>query len=136
MNLPAPAILLQFSAFFGVGLVATAAHYSVLIGLVELAGVDPVRAALAGYLSGGLVSYVLNRSQTFRSDRPHREAGWRFLVVMAVGFCLTLALMALFVDIVSLPYLPSQIITTGVVMIWNFSAHKWWTFGEKPQAGV
>ena len=26
--------------------------------------------------------------------------------------------------------------TTGVVMIWNFSAHKWWTFGEKPQAGV
>lgn len=123
-------LLRQFVAFAGVGVIAMVIHYSLLIGLVELATVAPVPAALAGYCAGGLASYWLNRSQTFMSDRPHVEAGWRFAVVMAVGFGLTLALMKLFVEALGAPYLPAQIVVTGVVLVWNFIAHKWWTFGR------
>src|SRR5688572_15962345 len=79
----------QFASFSGVGLAAAAVHYGFLIGLVEAGGVDPVLATLIGYVGGGVVSYALNRRLTYASTRPHAEAGWRFVVVAAVGFLLT-----------------------------------------------
>ncbi|MBA1158403.1 GtrA family protein [Microvirga mediterraneensis] len=118
----------QFTAFFGVGVAAAVVHYGLLIALVEGAGTHPVPATLAGYVAGGLVSYVLNRKHTYESDRPHREATWRFALVAFVGFLVTWFLMHAFTVWLDGPYLPSQIITTGVVMLWSFMAHKKWTF--------
>jgi putative flippase GtrA len=118
----------QFGAFFGVGLVAALAHYGLLISLVEGYRLEPVRAALFGYVAGGIVSYLLNRRNTFASDRRHAEAGWRFALVAAVGFCITWAFMALFVDLLGAPYLPAQVVTTGIVLFWSFLANKLWTF--------
>nr|WP_279306600.1 GtrA family protein [Microvirga solisilvae] len=118
----------QFIAFFGVGLAAAVAHYGLLILLVEGGGMHPVPATLAGYVAGGLVSYLLNRRHTYRSDRPHREATWRFALVAFVGFLMTWFLMHAFTVWLGGPYLPAQVITTGVVMLWSFMAHKIWTF--------
>jgi putative flippase GtrA len=125
-----PRLARQFSAFFGVGLVAAVVHYGTLIGLVEGAGAGPVPATLAGYALGGVVSYLLNRRHVFASDRPHREATWRFAVVAGVGFVLTGLLMALLTGRLALPYLPAQVLTTGVVMLWSFAANRRWTFGR------
>jgi putative flippase GtrA len=122
----------QFATFSGVGLVAAVAHFGVLIALVEGTGMDAVRAALAGFVAGGMVSYVLNRRLTYRSDRPHREATWRFAVVATVGFLLTWALMAAFTRGLGAPYLPAQLVTTGIVLFWTFIANKLWTFSERP----
>ena len=124
------ALIRQFTAFFGVGVIAAIVHYSVLIGGVELAGWRAVPATLAGYVFGGVVSYWLNRRHTYKSDRPHEEAGWRFAVVASVGFALTYGLMTLFVERWALPYLPAQLVTTGIVLVWSFFAHKYWIFGE------
>jgi len=118
----------QFTAFFGVGLAVAVVHYGLLIALVEGADIDPVPATLAGYVAGGLLSYWLNRKHTYESDRPHREATWRFALVALVGFLVTWFLMHAFTVWLDGPYLPSQIITTGVVMLWSFMAHKAWTF--------
>lgn len=123
-------LLRQFSAFFGVGLVAAVVHYGTLIGGVEGLGFRPVPATLAGYVLGGIVSYVLNRRHTYASDRPHAEAGWRFAAVAGVGFGLTYGFMHLFVDRLGLPYLPMQVATTGIVLVWSFVAHRLWTFGD------
>jgi len=121
----------QFAAFFGVGLVAAVVHYGLLIGLVEAWRVDPVTAALAGYVAGGVVSYWLNRQFTYRSDRPHAEATWRFALVAAVGFFLTWGFMHAFTRWFGLPYLQAQIITTAIVLFWSFLAHKLWTFADR-----
>ncbi len=118
----------QFTAFFGVGLAAAVAHYGLLILLVERGGLHPVPATLAGYVAGGLLSYGLNRQHTYQSKRPHREATWRFAMVAFIGFLLTWFLMHAFTVWLEGPYLPAQIVTTGVVMIWSFLAHKVWTF--------
>jgi putative flippase GtrA len=122
----------QFATFSGVGLVAAVAHFGVLIALVEGTGMDAVRAALAGFVAGGMVSYVLNRRLTYRSDRPHREATWRFGAVAAVGFVLTWAFMAAFTRGLGAPYLPAQLVTTGIVLFWTFIANKLWTFSQRP----
>jgi putative flippase GtrA len=124
----------QMSAFAGVGVVAAVAHYGVLIGLVETGGFDPVPATLLGYVAGGIVSYVLNRRVTYASNRPHAEAGWRFAAVAAGGFLLTWVFMHGFTRWLGAPYLPAQIVTTGIVLVWSFVAHKLWTFAASPLA--
>lgn len=121
-------LLRQFAIFAGVGFIATSIHYTLLIGLVELAGISAVTGALIGFCAGGVVSYGLNRSRTFRSSRPHEEAAWRFTVVVVVSFGLTYVLMKLLVEGANIPYLLAQMVTTGIVMLWGFGAHKVWTF--------
>ncbi len=122
----------QFASFVLVGFAAAAAHYGTLIALVESGAARPVPATLAGYVAGGVLSYALNRKFAFDSGRPHREAVWRFAAVAAVGFGLTGLLMAVLNGFAGWPYLPAQVLTTGVVLFWSFLAHKFWTFGEAP----
>jgi putative flippase GtrA len=122
----------QFSSFFVVGLIATATHYAALVSLKELAHWGVIPATLTGFCLGGFVSYSLNRRHTFASDRAHHEAGWRFATVAVVGFFLTWGLMRLFVVAWGAPYLPAQVVTTGMVMFWNFGAHRAWTFRPQP----
>jgi putative flippase GtrA len=121
-------VLRQFTTFAGVGFVATAAHYAVLIALVEILRLYAVLAALCGYIVGGAISYGLNRRHTFRSERPHEQAIWRFTVVAGIGFVLTYLFMTIFVDFGGIPYLLAQAATTALVMLWGFAAHRAWTF--------
>lgn len=121
----------QLGAFAGVGVAAATVHYGLLIGLVEGAGAQPVPATLAGYGAGGIVSYILNRRLTYASGRAHREAVWRFAVVALVGFLLTWLFMSLFTAwLGAAVYVPAQVATTGIVLVWSFLAHKVWTFGD------
>jgi putative flippase GtrA len=118
----------QIAAFTGVGVVAAIVHYGLLVGLVEVGGVKPVPATLAGYVAGGFVSYILNRRHTFDSGRSHVQAGWRFAFVAGIGFLLTGLLMHVLHDRLGVPYLPAQVLTTGVVLFWSFLANRFWTF--------
>ena len=122
-------LLRQGVAFTGAGIAAAIVHYGLLIGLVQTGTLAPVPATLCGYLGGGIVSYALNRRHTYRSDRPHHEAMWRFATVAGIGFLITWAVMHVLVDRLALPYLPAQLFTTGLVLVWSFTAHKAWTFG-------
>jgi len=124
----------QFSSFVVVGVIATGVHYAVLIGLVELAGMSAVAAALVGYGAGGTVSYGLNRRLTFRTKLPHEVAVSRFTLVTAAGFGLTYIFMSLFVHGLGIPYLLAQVVTTGIILFWNFAVHRMWTFPPDPDA--
>jgi putative flippase GtrA len=113
------------------GVLTAVAHYGVLIGLVEIGGVAPVPATLAGFIVGALVSYTLNRWMTFEATRSHAQAGWRFALIAAGGFALTGVLMHLFVTRLGLPYLPMQLVTTAIVMIFSFLGHKFFSFADR-----
>jgi len=120
------------SAAYGLsGLAAAVAHYGLLIGLVEGAGVTPVPATLAGFAAGAVVSYGLNRWLTFTATRSHAAAGWRFALIALGGFLLTGVLMHLFVTRAGLPYLPMQLVTTLIVMVFSFQGHKLFSFAER-----
>ena len=123
-----PGLARQLRSFVGVGALATVLHYGVLVGLVQFADVAPVPAALCGFTAGGVLSYRLNRRHTFGSERPHEQAIWRFALVAGVAFALTYALMRVLVQAWLIPYLPAQVATTALVMIWTFAANKLWTF--------
>ena len=132
MRLPALSNRLsrQVASFVKVGLVATSVHYAALMTMVQVAGASPVPSALLGYCLGGIVSYRLNRRHTFESERRHSEAAWRFALVAGIGFLITFALMALFVERWNVPYMFAQIVTTGIVMFGSFTANRAWTFAK------
>lgn len=121
-------LIRQVGVFLGVGVMATAVHYTILIGLVQFAGRSAVPSALLGFCVGGVVSYSLNRRLTFSSDRPHHEAIWRFALVALVAFLLTYLSMRQQVDVWHENYLVAQLVTTGFVTIWTFLANRAWTF--------
>ncbi|MDP3603072.1 MAG: GtrA family protein [Bosea sp. (in: a-proteobacteria)] len=121
----------QLMAYVLAGGLTAVAHYGVLIGLVELAQVDPVPATLAGFVVGAVVSYVLNRWMTFEATRSHAQATWRFGLIAVGGFGLTWVLMHLFVTRLGLPYLPMQFVTTGFVMVFSFLGHKFFSFADR-----
>ena len=79
----------------------------------------------------GIVSYSLNRWLTFEATRSHGEASWRFGLIAFGGFLLTGILMHLFVKVAGLPYLPMQVVTTLIVMIFTFGGHKFFSFADR-----
>lgn len=114
------AVVRDFLRFAMVGAVATAAHYAVLVALVQFAGIGPVIATVCGFAVGAVVSYTLNRRYTF-AVRPEFMRGFlKFAAVVGIGALLNAAIVAFFVN-AGLYYLVAQVIATGVVFIWNFA---------------
>lgn len=122
----------QFGRFLLVGALSTGLQYLVLAGGVELAGVDAVPASVAGYVLSAVVSYLLSHRFAFASRSPHRLAVPRFLVVMAVGLALNALFMQWLHGYLGWHYLPAQVLTTVVTMLWNFWGHRRWSFAATP----
>ncbi len=125
---------MQFATFVGVGLTAAAGHFSTLAFLVEYHWADPVLGSLAGFLVGSVISYCLNRRFTFESTRTHAGALPRFAAVAGVAFVLNGVLMDILTHRIGLYYLFAQVITTGLVLIWTFTAYRLWAFAHKAGA--
>jgi putative flippase GtrA len=127
------ALVREFALFVVVGVVAAIGHYGTLIALASGLRADPVLSSALGFLVGGLISYVLNYHVTFRATRDHAAALPMFFTVAGVGFVLNGAAMALLTKAVGLHYLPAQILTTGLLLVWHFLANRLWTF--RPATG-
>ena len=119
-------MIVKFIAFLLVGVIGTLAHYSILYTLVEYQQLTPTIASGWGALAGLIINYGLNYSLTFKSQQSHRQTFPKFALIALLGLCLNLALMAVLTR--HLYYLYAQIVTTGIVLIWNFFANSIWTF--------
>jgi putative flippase GtrA len=120
----------QLVRFIAAGAVGTTAHYVLLIGLVELSGWRPAIASSAGMLLGAAINYVLNRNFVFRSRASHYRGLPRFLTVAAIAFSLNALVMTVATEGAGLPYLVAQVLSTGIITMMTFAAHRAWTFGQ------
>lgn len=123
-------LLTQFLTFTGIGAIGTLGHYTVLIGLVQRAEVDPVYASTLGFMVGAVVNYFLNYRFTFRSTKRHSDTILKFMVVAVVGMLINAAIMTVGVQVMNFNYLIIQIISTGIVLLSNFALNKVWTFSQ------
>ena len=80
---------------------------------------------------GALVNYFLNYYFTFQSNRRHAEAFVQFYVVAGVGFLFNALFMWLLADVLGIYYLLAQLVTTGIVLLWNFWLNRTWTFRSR-----
>lgn len=125
-----PARLRHIALFAALGALGTLAHYAVLIGLVQAGLTGPVAGSTLGFLTGGFVNYQLNRRVVFRSSKPHHEAMSKFFVVAGIGLVLNALLMALLTGPLGAPYLPAQIVVTGLLVLWHYAGNAAWTFRD------
>jgi putative flippase GtrA len=125
-------IVRHFAAFSGLGAIGTLPHFLVLSIAVSVIGVSAVAGSSAGAFAGALMNYLLNYHINYRSRKSHLSALPRFLLVASVGFVLNGLLMAWLTDLVfHLNYLLAQVVTTLVILVWNFSTNHLWTFGSQ-----
>src|SRR5262245_433235 len=75
-----------------------------------------------------IVSYVLNRTWTFRSSKNVRQQLVKFLSVSVTGAWLSSLSIYFLIDALSCNPLLANGITSGTVLTWNFLANKYWTF--------
>lgn len=136
MNQPNFAMSRQFVMFCMLGAVGTLAHYIVLVGGVEL-GIRPVVSSTLGFTVGALVNYTLSYYCLFHSESSHPETMAKFFTVAVIGLVINSLVLSWTMYNLGLHYLLGQGLATGLVVLWNFTCNRWWTFRkasyEKPE---
>jgi putative flippase GtrA len=118
----------RFVRFTSLGAIGTVAHYAVLVGVVELAGLDAAVASGIGFFLGAVINYSLSRAFVFDTDRSHGVVFSKFLLVALGGLLITVIAMHLLVEILGLNYLISQILITGGLVLWHYVMNRIWSF--------
>ncbi len=118
----------QFLAFALIGSIATSVHFIVLAILVEQLGFKPVWSSAVGFCVSALLNYSLNYMITFGAIARHVTALPRFLIVAIFGLSLNSGIMLLGQAVFGIHYLLSQVCATVLVLLFNFTANRQWSF--------
>lgn len=129
MTGPVP-LVRQLARFAVVGLLCTGVQYVLLVTGVEWLGMGAVVASTLGYLSSAIANYLLNRRYTYASHAPHAVLVARFVAVLGMGSVLNALLMQLLHGWLHWQYVVAQVFATAVILLWNFIAHRYWTFSR------
>jgi len=117
----------QLLLYLVCGGMGVATDYGLYLGLVAT-GLHYQAANVAGYASGTLVSFALNRTVTFGvRDRTGRRLA-SFFVVAATGYSLSVAMLWLLVDAAGLGPTIAKGMTLPVVVALQFTLNRRITF--------
>jgi putative flippase GtrA len=123
---PEKKLIPQLATYGAVGLLATAAHYGVMAGLIS-EGWFPVSASTAGAIFGAFVAYFANRKWTFEASHSNTRMV-RFMAVAALGLLMN----AIFLMTIQSWLIPSiigaQLLTTLLVFVATFFINLKWSF--------
>lgn len=124
----AKGLILRVIKFLSVGAIATAIQYALLIIQVEVLSVSSVVASFIAYSLSSVVNYLMNYYFTFGSTAKHLQSSAKFVLVAVIGLVVNTVLMYALIEIAGVHYLFAQIISTLIVLVWNYLAHKHWTY--------
>ncbi|WP_284415220.1 GtrA family protein [Acidovorax sp. SUPP2539] len=115
--------------FVAVGSCAAALHWSVVVGLVESFGWQPLASNLAGWIVAMVVSFVGHYRLTFRGHRaPLLRSALRFVLVSGLGFAINQTAYALLLAGNARWYsLKLAAVLIGVALI-TYVLSRHWTF--------
>jgi putative flippase GtrA len=116
----------QFIRYLFVGGLAFLCDFSLLFLITHFLHVHYLLSAMISFIVGLIVNYYLSSIWVF-DQRRVKNLSVEFLIfslIGLVGLGLNEIFMYLLTDVVSINYLLSKGITTGLVLIWNFVARK------------
>ena len=111
------------------GLVGLTADYFFFYSALAI-GIWYQGANLFAYFLGTLISFFLNRKITFDLQDQVARRLFFFLVIAAIGFCLSALMLWLMVDEMSLDPKIAKLLTLPLVVLLQFSLNRRITFDE------
>ena len=125
---------MQFMRFAVVGLINTGIDYLIYWSLtryVDFFEDEKVFATSIAFIVAATNSYFMNKAFTFRDKSKEYGSQYiKFFVVSLVGFGINALIFWALLQ-TGLFDILAKVLTTGVVLIWNFIANKLWTFKQK-----
>lgn len=127
--------LTPFLKYCVVGVLGTAIDVAILWLLVRFGGLPVLAATSISFTVSVVNNFILNKFWTFsHPSQNYRKLFIKFIIVSAGGLLLTNVFMWLFVHAIEIWYIWAKLITSGVVLVWNFLANKYWTFRHSRRA--
>lgn len=107
-------------------LVALAADIGVMVGLVELAHVPYLLAAVISFILGGFVAYGLSVRFIFRYRRieDRRVEATSFVILGLAGLAVNAACMAVGVELLGLNYIIAKLGAAGMSFVVNYALRR------------
>lgn len=105
-------------------------HVGTLTVLVETGIAGPVLASGIGFVLSVVVSYTLQKAWVFGSRAAHRATLPRFLVVCGVALGLNTVVLTLGTEVLSIHYVPVQVVALVLIPLSNYLINAAWTFRE------
>ncbi len=103
--------------------------------LVELSGINPETSPLLyvfvsiSFIAAVINNYFFNVRWVFNvPGGKHLARFSRFFFVSVIGLILSNIFMFLFVSLAGIWYLLAKVITTAIVILWNYSVNAMWVF--------
>ena len=93
-------------------------------------GISYQIANIMGYITGTLVSFLLNRHITFNVRDKMARRLMLFLSVAGIGFFVSAALLWILVSMLSIDACYAKLLTLPVVVTLQFSLNRWITFRQ------
>ena len=131
---------IRFAKFCAVGMSGTVVDFGILTALKELVHMPTVPANTISFSTAMVNNFIWNYIWTFRDIRGKKISlvFIQFAVISIIGWGLnTLVVWSLEHPLDFLftrpntGYLAAKFVATVAVLIWNFSANRFWTFRQK-----
>lgn len=119
----------EFISYVGVGAFATIVDWTFVYIFTDFFGLWYVLSVVIGYIGGSLTNYLLNKKYTFKNTSM--KIGHQFLIfhlITGMGFFLNLEIVVFLVEYLNVWYMFAKMISTSILLLWNFLGHKYITF--------
>ena len=116
--------IIQFVKYCFVGGLATIFDWGTY-SLLLYWNVEYLAASALGFIIGIIINYIISKKTVFTTEsKVGKYDLLLYFVIGLIGLCFSIALMYGFVDILSVNKIFARMITTAIVLIWNFLARK------------
>lgn len=112
-----------------VGVLGTGIDLFSLYLLVEYLKLPVMFATSIAFVFAVTSNFFFNKKWTFNnSSKNYRKLYIKFLIISLIGLALTLSSMYFLIYILSIYYILAKLLTSLLVLTWNFLGNKFWTF--------
>ena len=122
--------LATFSRFLLTGGLATAIQFLLLWLFVDIAKWNPTFSSGLSFALSACVNYTLSYYFTFAAKVSHRTATLKFVIMVCIGLLLNTSFFHMFNYLLSGQYLLAQMVSTLLVILWNFNISSKWIFNK------
>lgn len=125
-----------FLKYCVVGVLGTLIDLGIFAALVEISHIDPKTSHLtyvfvtAGFVVAVINNFILNKIWTFglAQKKNTKKQFIKFVITAVIGLLISNVLMYLWITVFLIWHIAAKLLTSAIVLVWNFFANKYWTF--------